>query len=77
MNARIGGDFTSLLYIALTSTVFLYKLTIREGLSHSPPPLPHHSPSITVGHPSSLWRGGVVAHPPDPNPPSPQTLMVS
>ncbi len=35
--------------------------------------------SITVGHPSSLWRGGgeMVAHPPDPNPPPPQTLTVS
>ena len=31
MNARIGDDFTSLLYIALTSSVFLYKLSIREG----------------------------------------------
>jgi hypothetical protein len=32
MNARhIGGDFTSLLYIAVTSSVFLYKLPIREG----------------------------------------------
>ncbi len=31
MNARhIGGDFTSLLYI-VTSSVFLYKLPIREG----------------------------------------------
>ncbi len=28
---RIGDDFTSLLYIALTSSVFLYKLPIREG----------------------------------------------
>jgi hypothetical protein len=32
MNARhIGDDFNSLLYIALTSSVFLYKLLIREG----------------------------------------------
>ncbi len=31
MNARIGDDFTSLLYIAVTSSVFLYKLPIREG----------------------------------------------
>ena len=31
MNARHIGDFTSLLYIALTSSVFLYKLPIREG----------------------------------------------
>ena len=31
MNARIRDDFTSLLYIALTSSVFLYKLPIREG----------------------------------------------
>ncbi len=47
MNARhIGDNFTSLLYIAVTSSVFLFKLPIREG-----------------------WRGGVVAHPPDPNPP--------
>ena len=34
MNARhIGGDFTSLLYIAVTSSVFLYKLPIREGVA--------------------------------------------
>ena len=31
MNARISDDFTSLLYIAVTSSVFLYKLPIREG----------------------------------------------
>jgi len=32
MNAHhIGNDFTSLLYIAVTSCVFLYKLPIREG----------------------------------------------
>ncbi len=32
MNARhIGDDFTSLLYIAVTSSVFLFKLPIREG----------------------------------------------
>ena len=32
MNVRhIGDNFTSLLYIALTSSVFLYKLPIREG----------------------------------------------
>jgi hypothetical protein len=30
-NVRIGDDFTSLLYIAVTSSVFLYKLPIREG----------------------------------------------
>ncbi len=40
-------------------------------LSHPPPPHPNPFPSITVGHPSSLWRGGVVAHLPDPNPPPP------
>jgi hypothetical protein len=34
--------------------------------------IPHpSSPSITVGHPSRLWRGGVVAHPPNLNPPPP------
>jgi hypothetical protein len=32
------------------------------------PPIPHPSPPITVGHTSSLWRGSVVAHLPDPNP---------
>jgi hypothetical protein len=53
------------------TSVFLYKLPI-VNLSHAPPPPhPHPSPSITVGHPSSLWHGGVVAHPPDPNPPLP------
>jgi hypothetical protein len=32
MDARhVGGDFTSLLYIAVTSSVFLYYLPIREG----------------------------------------------
>ncbi len=32
MNARhIGDDFTSLLYNAVTSSVFLFKLPIREG----------------------------------------------
>jgi hypothetical protein len=31
MNARIGDNFTSLLHIAVTSSVFLYKLPIREG----------------------------------------------
>ncbi len=31
MNARIGDYFTSLLYNAVTSSVFLYKLPIREG----------------------------------------------
>ena len=31
MNARIGDDFTGLLYISVTSSVFLYKLPIREG----------------------------------------------
>ncbi len=62
---------------------------VELDLSH-PPPHPYPSPSITAGHPSSLWRGGVVAHPPDSNPPPlpqpipltlilppPQTLMVS
>ncbi len=75
MNVRhIGDNFTSLLYIAVTSSVFLYKLPIREGgtwtLTHTSPH-PHPSPSITVGHPSSLWRWGLVAHPPDPNPSPP------
>jgi hypothetical protein len=32
MNARdIGDNFTSLVYIAVTSSVFLYKLPIKEG----------------------------------------------
>ncbi len=32
INARpVGNDFTSLLYIAVTSYVFLYNLPIREG----------------------------------------------
>jgi hypothetical protein len=32
MNARhIGDDFTSLLYIAVIFSVFLFKLPIREG----------------------------------------------
>jgi hypothetical protein len=28
---HIGDNFTSLLYIAVTPSVFLYKLLIREG----------------------------------------------
>ncbi len=46
MNAH-GDDFTSLLYIAVTSSVFLYKLPIREGeldLSH---PLPPNSSNLS------------------------------
>ncbi len=48
MNARhIGDDFTSLFYIAVTSSVFLYKLPIREGgLDLSPPPPPQFSSPI-------------------------------
>ncbi len=62
MNAGHYGD------IAITSSVFLYKLSIREGGA-----CPLTPTSITVGHPSSLLRGGgVVAHPPDPNPPPPK-----
>ncbi len=62
MNARhIGDDFTSLLYIAVTSSVFLYQLPIREGgldLSHPPPP------TVLISHPRtsqltvSVWGGG-------------------
>jgi hypothetical protein len=64
MNACIGDDFSSLLYLALTSSVFLYTVNcplerVELDLSHPPPP--HPSPLITVGHPSSLWRGGVGA----------------
>jgi hypothetical protein len=49
MNARhIGDDSTSLLYIAVTSSVFLYKLPIREGgaLPLTPPPPPQFSSPI-------------------------------
>jgi hypothetical protein len=55
MNARhIGDDFTSLFYIAVTSSVFLYKLPIREGgawldLSHPPPSLSVTLPACGVG----------------------------
>ncbi len=45
MNARIGDDFTSLLYIAVTSSVYMYKLPIREGGAHPPPPL--HSSNLS------------------------------
>ncbi len=47
-----------------------YYLPPAPALIPSPSPFP-----MTVGHHSSLWRGGMVAHPPDPNPP-PQTLTV-
>ncbi len=41
-------------------------------------PIPSVPPPNTDGHPSSLWRGGGAAHPPDPKPPPPpQTLTVS
>ena len=39
MNVRIGDDFTSLLYIAVTSSVFLYNCPIeRVELDLSNPP---------------------------------------
>ncbi len=53
------------------------------GLGSTSPPAPalfppHPSPSITVGHPTNLQRGGVVAPPPDPNsPPPPNTVSQS
>jgi hypothetical protein len=68
MNARhIGDDFTGLLYILLLPPLcFCLNCPLeRVALDLSNPR------SITVGHPSSLWRGGVAAHPPDPNPPPP------
>ncbi len=68
MNARIGGDFTSLLYIALTSSVFLYKLPIREGGAW---PLTLPPPSLTIPPPSLSVTLPACAHPPDPNPPLP------
>ncbi len=58
MNApHIGGDFTSLLYNAVTSSVFLYKLPIREGgawASHTPlpPPSPFQLVAWGRGSPS-------------------------
>jgi hypothetical protein len=48
-------------YIAVTSSVFLYKLSIREGGA-----LPLAPTSITVGHTSSLWRGGGGGGSPSP-----------
>ena len=60
MNARHIGD------IAVTPSVFLYKLSSHTHLHHC------RSPIQLVA-----WGGGVVAHPPDPNPPPPQTLTVS
>jgi hypothetical protein len=64
MNARISDDFTSLLYIAVSSSVFLYKLPIREvelDLSHTPPP----PPTVLISHSRtsqltvSVWGGGL------------------
>ncbi len=55
MRVTSGDDFTNLLYIAVTSSVFLYKLPIREGgaldISHPTPPtltLPAPSMSVTL-----------------------------
>ncbi len=48
MNASIGDDFTSLLYIAFTSSVFLYKLSIREGGASPLTPAP---PKVLISHP--------------------------
>jgi hypothetical protein len=51
----------------------------RGSTSPQPQPsslLPHPSPSITVGHHTSLWRGGLVVPPPDPNPPPSPALSV-
>ena len=60
MNARHIGD------IAVTPSVFLYKLSSHTHLHHC------RSSFQLVA-----WGGGgVVAHPPDTNPP-PQTLTVS
>ncbi len=71
MNARhIGDNFTSLLYIAATSSVFLYKLPIREGgLDLSPPP-PHSSHLPSTDFSAFFWGGvglglvGCAAQPP-------------
>jgi hypothetical protein len=41
-----------------------FVIYVKFDLSMVPPsPQPSPLPPITVGHPSSLWRGGVVAHP--------------
>ncbi len=62
MNARhIGDNFTSLLYIAVTSSVFLYKQPrerVELDLSHP------HPPTVIISHPRtfqltiSVWGGG-------------------
>jgi hypothetical protein len=48
MNVRhIGDDFTSLLYIVVTSSVFLYRQPIREGGAWPLTPPPHHSSNLS------------------------------
>ncbi len=63
MNARhIGDNFSSLLYNAVTSSVFLYKLPIREGGAWplTPPPPPHssHLPSTDFSADRQCLGGG-------------------
>ena len=55
MNALHIGD------IAVTPSVFLYKLSSHTHLHHCR----SHIQLVA-------WGGGVVAHPPDPNPPPPK-----
>ncbi len=61
MNARhIGDDFTSLMYIAVTSSVFLFKLPIREGGVGAWYPIPLTlipPPPNTDGQLRSPWMG--------------------
>jgi hypothetical protein len=59
---HIGDNFTSLLYIAVTSSVFLYKLPIREGGPLTPPPPPLRFGGVRVR------LGGVDKSPPPPPP---------
>ncbi len=82
MNARhIGDDFTSLLYIAVTSSVFLFKLPIREGCvgaggggltSYTPPPHSSHPPSTDFSADrqclggGGIWVRGMGYHAPTP-----------
>ncbi len=68
MNARhIGDDFTSLLYIAVTSSVCLFKLPIREGgrlvmevgVRGQAPPHSSHPPSTDLSADRQCLGGGI------------------
>ncbi len=70
MNARhIGGDFT-IVYCILLLPPLCFCITINCPLERVALDLSHPPPSLSVTLPAcGVGEGGVVAHPPDPNPP--------